>query len=151
MSSPPLPPPAAPQPVLLYDGECGLCQRIVRLLLRCDAAGRLHYAPLQSPPAQAYLRAQALPVQDFDSLVFVPDWNNPTPGAYCLRTDGALAAAQIVGGPLRWLRWVRWVPRAGRDAAYRLIARFRFALFGRPRPSPLPNPAWQARFLSGMP
>lgn len=149
-STPPLPP-AAPRPVLLFDGDCGLCQRVVRLLLRCDPAGRLHYAALQSPPAQAYLRAQGLPTADFDSLVFVPDWNDPAPGAYSLRTDGALAAARLVRGPLRLLTWLRFVPRAGRDAAYRLIARLRFRLFGRARPVPLALPAWRDRFLSRWP
>ena len=47
------------RPVLLYDGECGLCNRLVRLLLRADRAGRLNYAPLQSGPAQTYLGASS--------------------------------------------------------------------------------------------
>ena len=80
------------RPVLLYDGECGLCNRLVRLLLRSDRAGRLNYAPLQSEPAQAYLRAQGLPVTDFDSLVFVPDWNQPAQGAYRMRDQATKVA-----------------------------------------------------------
>ena len=151
MSSQPPSPPTAPLAVLLYDGECGFCQRIVHVLLRHDAAGRLHYAALQSPPAQTFLRTQGLPTQDFDSLVFVPDWNNPTPGAYHLRTEGALAAARVVGGPLRLLAWLQWMPRRWRDAAYRQIARCRYTLFGRHRPGPLPNPEWQERFLGDPP
>ena len=57
------------RPVLLFDGECGLCNGVVRFLLRQDTAARLHFAPLQSGPAQEYLRAQGLPTADFDSLV----------------------------------------------------------------------------------
>lgn len=34
----------ARRPVLLYDGECGLCAAVVRLLLREDAAGRLRFS-----------------------------------------------------------------------------------------------------------
>ena len=138
----------ARQPVLLYDGTCGLCQRIVRLLLRTDKAGRLHFAPLQSAPAQAYLQAQGLPTRDFDSLVFVPDWKTRRPGAYQLRTDGALGAADEVGGIWRMLACLRWVPRRGRDGVCRLIARSRHALFGAAQPSPLPNPDWERRFLA---
>ncbi|MBI2516264.1 MAG: DUF393 domain-containing protein [Opitutae bacterium] len=136
------------RPVLLYDGECGLCHRIVRALLRADRAGRLHYAPLQSAPAQAYLRAQGLPAEDFDSLVFVPDWSNPAPGAYRLRTDGALAAAAVVGGGWSALAWLRVVPRFLRDPFYRCIARTRRGLFGQYRPAPLPDPEWEKRFLA---
>lgn len=136
------PPPtrAARQPVLLYDGECGLCHAVVRLLLRLDRTGRLRLAPLQSPPAQAYLRAQGLPTRDFDSLVFVSDWNNPTPGAYQLRTDGALGALGEIGGVGRVLAWTRIVPRGLRDWAYGIVARSRYALFGRHPSSPLPKP-----------
>ena len=43
--------------VLFYDGQCGLCNRVVRLLLQTDRAGRLRFATLQSAPAQAYLRS----------------------------------------------------------------------------------------------
>ena len=136
-----------PRPVLLYDGECGLCNRLVRLLLRSDRAGRLNYAPLQSEPAQAYLRAQGLPVADFDSLVFVPDWDQPAQDAPRLRTDGALAACAIVGGGWRILSWLRVLPRWVRDPFYKLVARMRYALFGEYRGKPLAESEWKDRFL----
>jgi len=136
------------RPVLLYDGECGLCNRLVRSLLRSDRAGRLHYAPLQSAPAQEYLHAQGLPLTDFDSLVFVPDWNDPVPGTYLLRTNGALAACAEVGGVWRVFAWLRIVPAVLRDPFYKLVARTRYALFGTYRPSPLPEPEWEKRFLA---
>jgi predicted DCC family thiol-disulfide oxidoreductase YuxK len=140
--------PDQPVPVLLYDGTCGLCNGVVRLMLRHDPGGRMHFAPLQSAPAQEYLREQGLPTDNFDSMVFVPDWRNRTPGAYLLRTDGALAAfAQLTGG-LRWMSRFRVVPRFLRDAVYRLIARTRFAIFGEYRMAPLPDPSWEKRFLA---
>jgi predicted DCC family thiol-disulfide oxidoreductase YuxK len=136
------------RPVLLYDGECGLCNRVVRVLLRADRSGRLNFAPLQSEPAQAYLCAQGLPVRDFDSLVFVPDWNQPAPGAYQLRTGGALAALHELGGAWRVLAGLRFVPAPLRDLCYKLVARSRYALFGQYRPSPLPEPEWEQRFIA---
>jgi predicted DCC family thiol-disulfide oxidoreductase YuxK len=137
------------QPVLLYDGECGLCNRVVRFLLRADPAGRMHFAPLQSAPAQAYLRAHGLPVRDFDSLVFVPDWQDPAAGDCRLRTAGMLAAADEIGGGWRVVaRVARFLPAGLRDGAYRLVARSRFALFGAYRPAPLGKPEWEKRFLA---
>ncbi len=136
-----------PQPVLLYDGDCGLCNWIVRRLLAADRAGRLHYAPLQGEPAQRYLRARGLPTADFDSLVFVPDWNQPGAHAPLLKTEGALAAARVAGGGWRRVAWVRIVPRALRDLGYKGVARSRYALFGKYRPRPLENPEWAKRFL----
>lgn len=136
-----------PRPVLLYDGECGLCNRLVRSLLRSDRAGKLSYAPLQGQPAQNYLRQQGLPRTDFDSLVFVPDWDNPVAHDYRLRTDGALAACAVVGGGWGVLAGLRVVPVVLRDPFYKLVARTRYALFGKYRPVPLERPEWEQRFL----
>ncbi len=141
--------PHARGPVLLYDGECGLCNRIVRLLLWTDKAGRLSYAPLQSELGQAYLKLWGLPTKDFDSLVFAPNWEAPDRFAPLRRTDGALAAAAEVGGIWRLVTWTRVLPTGLRDFFYKLVARSRYALFGQYRPTPLPDPAWEKRFLAG--
>jgi predicted DCC family thiol-disulfide oxidoreductase YuxK len=135
-------------PVLLYDGTCGLCNGVVRLLLRIDRKGRLRFAPLQSSPAQDYLRSEGLPTADFDSLVLVPDWERRVPGARLLRTDGAMAAFAEAGGAGRALAWLRFVPAVVRDAAYRLVSKSRFAIFGEYKPRALPNPEWEGRFIA---
>ena len=135
------------QPVLFYDARCGLCNRVVRLLLRTDRAGRLRFATLQGEKGQAYLRLWKLPTQDFDSLVFAPDWSAPDRFAPRLRTDGALAAAAAIGGVWRLITWARLLPVWLRDPVYRLVARTRYSLFGEYQPSPLPDPEWAKRFL----
>ena len=135
------------QPVLFYDARCGLCNRVVRLLLRTDRAGRLRFATLQGEKGQAYLRLWDLPTQDFDSLVFAPDWSAPDRFAPRLRTDGALAAAAAIGGVWRLITWARLLPVWLRDPVYRLVARTRYSLFGEYQPSPLPDPEWAKRFL----
>ncbi len=134
-------------PVLLYDGECGLCNGVVRFLIRRDPGGRLHFATLQGDAAQDFLRSQGLPLDDFDSLVFAPDWGDRRRGAHLLRTAGALACFAELQGPWRAVSWLRIVPAFVRDPVYRLVARTRYALFGSYRPSPLPDPAWNRRFL----
>jgi len=141
----------ARRPVLLYDGTCGLCNAVVRFLIREDSVARLRFAPLQSAPAQAYLRAQGLPTKDFDSLVLVPDWEHPAQGRPLLRTGGVLAALDELGGVWRVLSWLRALPAALRDPLYKVVARTRYALFGEYRPTPLPEPAWAARFLEPEP
>lgn len=135
------------QPVLLYDGECGLCNRLVRRLLRTDRGKRLKFTTLQGTEGQAYLRAHGLPTEDFDSLVFTPDWDEPARPPL-LRTDGALAAAAVVGGAWRTITWLRIFPAWLRDPFYKLIARTRYALFGEYRGKPLAESEWKDRFLA---
>ena len=136
--------------MLLFDGECGLCNRVVRLLLATDKTGRLRFAPLQSPAAQTYLRDQGLPTADFDSLILVLDWDHPAAYPPLLRTDGALGAAAEVGGIWRLVTWTRVLPAGMRDPFYKLIARFRYTLFGEYRPKPLKHPEWEKRFVDRM-
>lgn len=134
-------------PVLFFDGECGLCNRLVRLLIRLDRAGLLRFAPLQGPSAQAYLKAQGLPTEDFDSLIFVPDWARRDRPEYLVRTDGVVGALRAVGGVAGLLAVLGWIPRRWRDAAYKGVARIRYRVFGQWKPRPLARPEWAARFL----
>jgi predicted DCC family thiol-disulfide oxidoreductase YuxK len=134
--------------VLLFDGECGLCQRIVRALLRVDRAGRLRYAPLQSLPAQAFLSARGLPAEDFDTLVFVTNWARRETAPFLLRTAGVIAALRVVGGAARMLAFLlQLVPASWRDTAYRFIGHTRYRIFGPWRPRPLVRADWAARFV----
>lgn len=120
----------------------------MRWLLRVDERGVLRFAPLQSAPGQAFLRAHGLPGDDFDTLIFVPDWERPAPVDYLVRTDGVLAACAAAGGVARELANLRVLPRGLRDAGYKTIARLRYVLFGRYVPRPLPCAEWERRFLS---
>ena len=135
-------------PVLLYDGTCGLCNRVVRLLLRLDRRGDLRFTPLQGPAAQDYLRAHALPTEDFSTLVFVPDWARRERPDFRLRTDGVIAALRAAGGLGAGAAAVLGLcPAPLRDAAYRFVARWRYRIFGPWRECPLPRPEWRRRFF----
>ncbi len=137
-------------PVLFFDGECGLCNRLVRTLLRWDRRNTLHFAPLQGPVAQAYLRQHGLPTEDFDSLILVPEWSRRDRPEYLLRTDGALEALRASGRLSRTVTVLKCIPSGVRDAMYKLVARVRYRLFGQWVPRPLENPEWERRFLDGV-
>jgi predicted DCC family thiol-disulfide oxidoreductase YuxK len=130
----------------MYDGTCGLCNACVRLLLRIDKAGTLRFAPLQGTTAQAILRERGLPTEDFDSLIFVPDFPR-SDGPHHLRTEGVLRVLKELGGVWRAMLWLRIIPAGVRDFFYKLVARMRYRLFGEYRPRPLARPEWAARFL----
>jgi len=135
-------------PVLLYDGECGLCNRVVRRLLLLDRAGVLRFAPLQGPSGQAYLKRHALPAEDFSTVVFVPDWSKQDRPDYKLRTSGIAGALRACGGAGAFLASIlQLVPRPLRDAGYKIVARIRYRLFGPRKDCPLPKPEWRARFF----
>ncbi len=131
------------EPVLFYDGGCGLCRRSVQLLLRLDRSGRLCFAPLggatfdqQVPPAA---RA-SLP----DSLVL-----RAADGRLLVRSAAVIEALAIAGGPASvGAALARPLPRRLLDALYDAVARSRGRLFGRePTACPVPPGPWRERFL----
>lgn len=135
--------------MLFFDGECGLCNRLVRLLLRFDRDAQLRFAPLQGPAAQSYFRAHRLPTTDFETLVFVPDWSRRDRPEYLVRTAGVIAALRATGGGAARLlaAFLSLFPGALRDAGYRVVGRWRYRIFGPWQPRPLARPEWAGRFL----
>jgi predicted DCC family thiol-disulfide oxidoreductase YuxK len=143
------PPESAAGPVLLFDGECGLCHRVVRLLLRLDGDARLRFASLQSQSAQVFLRAHGLRADNFDTLVFVPKWVRHDAPEFLLRTAGVIAALRRCGSAGRLLAGLIAIfPAAVRDAVYRFVARTRYGIFGSWQACPLPQEEWATRFLN---
>jgi predicted DCC family thiol-disulfide oxidoreductase YuxK len=57
-----------PRHLLLFDGECGLCDRTVQLVLRRDRARRFDFAALQSSEAATMLTSLGVtPVHVFST------------------------------------------------------------------------------------
>ena len=131
--------------MLLFDGECGLCQATVRLVLRRDARRRIRVAPLQGETGQALLRRVGLPTEDFDSLVFFPDMKA---NVFQLRTDGVVGVLVALSrGWARVGRVIGWIPLSIRDTGYQWVARVRYRLFGDAQPGVLDRPEWADRVL----
>lgn len=113
-----------PGPIVLYDGECGLCQRSVKFLLARDG-GQLYYAPLQGETAAA-LRAEHPEIpQTLESVVLVDD------GKVRLRSKAFLYGAKYLTRPWRWAYALRWLPALVLDLGYRVIARIRYRVWGK--------------------
>ena len=59
-----------PEHLLLYDGECGLCDHAVQFLLDHDTRRVLHYSPLQGEVAKRIL-SENPQLQKLDSILYV--------------------------------------------------------------------------------
>jgi predicted DCC family thiol-disulfide oxidoreductase YuxK len=137
---------AAAAPLILYDGVCGLCNRLTRFVLERDPAGRFRFAALQSPLAHEILIRHGRDPRDLDTLYLVLARGRPDE-RLLRKSDAALWILRALGGPWRAAGVLRLVPRAVRDLGYDLVARTRYRLFGRYDACPLPDPRHRVRFL----
>ncbi|MBA2675534.1 DCC1-like thiol-disulfide oxidoreductase family protein [Ramlibacter sp.] len=127
--------------IVVFDAQCLLCSRWVRFLLRYDRRAIFRFASIQGAAGQALLAQAGLRAEQLDTLLLVDGQRTWRHTAAILRVLHAL------GWPWRaaWIGWL--VPAPLRDAAYRLVARNRYRLFGR-SPSCLVPPADHAvRFM----
>jgi len=128
-------------PLVLYDGQCGLCNHSVQLIIRHDRRGRFRFAALQSDAGQALLARHGLAADVIDTVVLVDG------GRAFTRSRAALRIAGGMDAPWPLLRAFAIVPRPLADVVYDFVARNRYRWFGRSDACMLPPPEVRARFL----
>ena len=138
---------AGANPIILYDGVCGLCNRLVQFLLKHDKQGRLRFAALQSDFAEKVLRRHGIDAKDLDTVQVIENYEQP--GERVLqRSDAILRAGRELGG-----LWgasssiAKIIPRPLRDLVYRFVATNRYRMFGKYDTCMLPDPDQRSRFL----
>jgi predicted DCC family thiol-disulfide oxidoreductase YuxK len=138
---------AGANPIILYDGVCGLCNRLVQFLLKHDKQGRLRFAALQSDFAEKVLGRHGIDAKDLDTVQVIENYEQP--GERVLqRSNAILRAGRELGG-----LWgasssiAKIIPRPLRDLVYRFVATNRYRMFGKYDTCMLPDPDQRSRFL----
>lgn len=134
--------------ILLVDGECVLCNRITRFVIRHDRRGKFRFAALQSAAArrlldEAFTRQEMGRSSLADSFIFIEHHH-----AY-VRSTAALRVLRRLGGPWKLLYAAIVVPEAWRDHVYRFIAERRYRWFGKQERCELPDARLRGRLLEG--
>jgi predicted DCC family thiol-disulfide oxidoreductase YuxK len=127
--------------LLLFDGVCHLCDASVRFIVRHDPAGRIKFAPIQSPLGSSLYKQHGLDPAAPNAMLFL------TPRGAFQASDAALEIARTLGGVWQIALLFKPLPRALRDAAYYFIARNRYRWFGKDESCMMPSPELQARML----
>ncbi|NJP37286.1 DUF393 domain-containing protein [Bacillus luteus] len=125
--------------LLLYDGECSLCDGVVTVILKHNSKETIYFVSLQSDKAKQ-LHEQYKIDAAVDSIVFI-------------RSDGrvyykASAAAEIcrqLHGIYSIGRLLPFLPFS--DRIYDWIAANRYRIFGKKESCSLPSSEVKARFI----
>lgn len=144
MTSRTLPPSAVLKdgPVLLYDGQCGVCSRSVQWILSHERSQSLRFAPLESPLGRE-LAAEGQVPEGVDSLLWVEGSENGVVVRFW--SSAVFATLRYVGGPWRLLMILKILPRPLVDLLYRLFARHRLKVAS--KACLVPRPEARSRFL----
>ena len=135
----------SPQPIILFDGLCNLCNGAVAWIITRDRARTFRFASLQSRAGQEVIAAAGFVGQLPDSIVLV----DAADGKPRLRTrsDATIGIARHLGFPWMLASLALILPRVLRDGLYSWVAANRYRWFGRQSACMVPTPELRSRFL----
>ena len=127
--------------VILFDGQCALCDASARWIARRDRREAFRFGALQSDAGRSLLRAHGLDPDVLDSVTLLDA------GGARVRSDAAIEILARLGLPWSLARALRIVPRPLRDRVYTAIARRRHRLLGAKNACAAPSPELRRRLI----
>jgi predicted DCC family thiol-disulfide oxidoreductase YuxK len=134
-------------PIVLYDGVCGLCNRLVRFVLKNDRNDVFRFASLQSKLAEQILVRHRLRSESLETVYVVLDYGLAEERLLS-RLQAVVYMLQQMSRPLAYVSVIlRVLPAPIQKFLYGLIVCNRYRVFGRYETCPLPDSATRSKFL----
>lgn len=134
-----------PQPVVLFDGVCNLCNGFVQFVIERDPGASFKFASLQSTAAAALVKEHG----GGASIAAAPEsillFEGPR---FYSQSTAVLRAMRRLTFPWNLAYAFVIVPKPIRDALYAWIARNRYRWFGKRDVCMAPTPELRSRFLN---
>ena len=131
--------------LLLYDGHCLLCNRLIRALLQSDRNDRLVVASLQDYTVLSEGDPSLPKIDgDIDSVVLIKNDH------IYYKSDAVLHVKAIVSVIPIFYKIGLLIPRVIRDVCYDWVAGRRYKWFGYSDECLLPDPAYRHKYVMRM-
>jgi predicted DCC family thiol-disulfide oxidoreductase YuxK len=126
--------------IIVFDGVCNFCNRIVQIIIRHDPSAQMHFAAQQSETGEKLIRDLAIK-ESSNSVLFVKD------GLVYYQSDAVIEIAKLLKGWPIIFKYGIIVPRFLRNTIYKFIAANRYAIFGKQAQCMVPKEEDRGRFL----
>ena len=127
-------------PVILFDGVCNFCNRMVNFAIRNDKKAKLKFAPLQSGAGKRLLEEfKVSPAADTVVLI--------DKGKAYTYAQASIRICRYLDWPAKILYAFAIVPRFVTEPVYKWIARHRYKWFGKKETCMIPTDRVRSRFL----
>ena len=111
--------------IVVFDGLCNLCSGGARWLQHHQGKPPFQLVPMQSERGRSLLARHGYDPDDPLTFLVLDGDRRLT------QSDAWIHLVAAAGPGWRWVHAARIIPRAWRDAVYRLVARNRYRWFGR--------------------
>jgi predicted DCC family thiol-disulfide oxidoreductase YuxK len=130
-----------PYSIILFDGECNLCNGAVDFVIRRDANHHFRYASLQSAIGRSMLKEHGKNPDILDTIILVSGKK------VYMRSSAAIRVCNKLGSLWPLMNVFLIVPSPIRDVVYDWIAKNRYKWFGKRDTCRLPTAEELALFL----
>jgi predicted DCC family thiol-disulfide oxidoreductase YuxK len=132
--------------LVLYDGVCGLCSRLLQFLLAHDRQGIFNFASLQSPTGRSLVQRSGGDPHLLSSFYVLAHYRTRD-ARVITRGRAALFVAGELGWPWKATRLLGVLPTTLLDGLYDRVARNRYRMFGRHERCLMPRSEFRNRFV----
>jgi predicted DCC family thiol-disulfide oxidoreductase YuxK len=127
--------------VILFDGVCNMCNAFVRFVIKRDKHKIYQFASLQSKYGTALLTHFNLSSENLKTVILFDGERIFT------RSDASIKVISSLGGIWKTVLVFKIVPRFIRNGIYNLLAKNRYAIFGKSDQCSVPTEDVKDRFL----
>ena len=127
--------------IILFDGICNFCNYWVDFIIKRDKDKTLKFATLQSDAGKKIANQFSIVNKNIDSIIFIKGRN------YFARSDAVLEIAKELKSVWKILYLLKVIPRHLRNFIYDLIAKYRYAIFGKRNSCRVPTSEEISRFI----
>lgn len=129
--------------IILFDGECNLCNSTIHWIFRWDSKKKFYFANLQGNYGKQFLVDRKFKSNDFDTFIlYIPHQ------AYYTKSTALLKVISEFGLLFKILSWILFlIPKFIRDYLYKFISINRQNWFGISTSYQLKNLEFGKRFL----
>ncbi len=126
--------------IIVFDGVCNFCNRIVQIIIRHDPSCQIHFAAQQSEAGEKLLNQYSIQ-ESTSSVVFI------TNAMVYYQSDAVIEIAKFLTGWPSKFKYSIIMPRFIRNYIYQLVAANRYRLFGKQAQCMIPKEEDKERFL----
>lgn len=135
-------PPAGVESWLMFDGVCNLCDGFINFVADHDERRRVKFGAQQKH--NDLLERIGAPT-DLSTLVLIQG------DEFYTYSDAALRAMALMDAPYSAAAGAMVIPKPIRDLGYRLVARYRYKVFGKTESCRVPSGDFRRRFIDYRP
>ncbi|HMZ46530.1 MAG TPA: thiol-disulfide oxidoreductase DCC family protein [Chitinophagaceae bacterium] len=129
-----------PKTIIMFDGVCNYCNKMVNFCIKHDKKKKLHYTSLQSNTGMSLISYYNIP-KSIDSIILIDE------SKVYYYSDAALKIARHLNPPIRFIYIFKFIPTFLRDALYKWVAKNRYKWFGKKDTCMIPSKEVKHLFL----